>query len=145
VDLSTLAGITSSGDTYAMTTSALETSASDSADLSGSISKRMLRYLKAQVEDWYDVCRGLTSWEERHLLGEPTAEILADHARILDELERVGHWLSLPTQSPDFPDRATAELVQMTLQDLKDRRALWHGTVPAERRKEILRSIFNEP
>jgi hypothetical protein len=128
-----------------MTTSAFETSASDSGDFSGGISKRMLRYLKAQVEDWYDVCRGLTLWEERHLLGEPTAEILADHARILDELERVGHWLSLPTQSPDFPDSATAELVQMTLQDLKDRRALWHGTVPAERRKEILRSIFNEP
>jgi hypothetical protein len=128
-----------------MTTSAPEVSASDSADLSGSISKRILRYLKAQVEDWYDVCRGLTSWEERHLVDEPTPENLIEHARRLDELERVGHWLSLLTQSSDFPDCATAELVQMTLQDLKDRRALWHGTVPLERRKEILRSIFNEP
>jgi len=105
----------------------------------------MVRYLKAQVEDWYDVCRGLTSWEERHLLDHSTPENLADHARRLDELELVGHWLSLPTQSSDFPDRATAELVQMALQDLKDRRALWHGTAPAERRKEILRSVFNEP
>ena len=128
-----------------MTTSAPEISSSDSADPSGNISKRMLRYLKAQVEDWYDVCRSLTPWEERHLVDGPTPEKLAEHARRLDELERVGHWLSLLTQSSDFPDCATAELVQMTLQDLKDRRALWHGSVSAERRKEILRSIFNEP
>jgi len=128
-----------------MTTSALDISASESADLSGNISKRILRYLKAQVEDWYDVCRSLTSWENRHLIDHPTPEFLAEHVRRLDEYERVGHWLSLATQSPDFPDRATADLVQMTLQDIKDRRAVWHGTVPAERRKEILGAIFNEP
>src|SRR2546422_3319214 len=34
---------------------------------------------------------------------------------------------SLATQCADFPDHATAELVAMTLQDLKDARALWHG------------------
>jgi hypothetical protein len=128
-----------------MTTNAPSISGPESADLAGSISKRMLRYLKAQVEDWYDVCHGLTAWEERHLIDEPTPERLAEHARLLEELERVGHWISQATRSADFPDHSIADLVQMTLQDLKDRRALWHGNVSAERRKEILRSVFNEP
>ena len=70
---------------------------------------------------------------------------LAEHARLLDELEQVGRWLGLATQSPDFPDRGTAELVAMTLQDLKDARALWHGSMTSERREEILRAVFNEP
>jgi len=36
------------------------------------------------------------------------------------------------------------ELVTMTLQDLKDRRALWHGKLKPQQREEILRAIFNE-
>ena len=128
-----------------MTTATLDISNSESSDSSGSISKRTLRYLKAQVEDWYDVCRGLSFWEDRHLVDNPTPGALAEHSRRLDEYERVGNWLSHATQSSDYPDHATAKLVQMTLQDLKDRRALWHGAIPTERRKEILRSIFNEP
>jgi hypothetical protein len=115
------------------------------ADLAGGISKRVLRLLKAQVEDWYDVCRHLSDWEDHFLLDQPTAERLAEHARLLDELERVGRWLSLATGSPDFPDRGTAELVAMTLRDLKDGRALWHGNLTRERRQEILRAVFNEP
>jgi hypothetical protein len=113
--------------------------------LAGGISKRVLRLLKAQVEDWYDVCRHLSDWEDHFLLDQPTPERLAEHARRLDELERVGHWMSLATSSPDFPDRGTAELVAMTLRDLKDGRALWHGNLSRERRQEILRAVFNEP
>ena len=74
-----------------------------------------------------------------------TPERMAEHSRLLDELERVGHWFSLVTQSPDFADRATAGLVTMTLQDLKDVRALWHGKMTKEQREEILRAIFHEP
>ncbi len=115
------------------------------ADLVGGVSKRALRLLKAQVEDWYDVCRQLSDWEDQFLLDQPSSERLAEHARFLDELERVGHWMSLVTSSPDFPDRGTAQLVAMTLQDLKDGRALWHGKMTRERRREILRAVFNEP
>ncbi|PYT02990.1 MAG: hypothetical protein DMF60_19710, partial [Acidobacteria bacterium] len=99
------------------------------ADLAGGLAKRLQRYFKAHVEDWYDVCRQLTAWEERHLIDQPTPERLAEHGRLLDKLEQTGKWLSVATQSPDFPDRPTAELVTMTLQDLKDRRSLWHGTL----------------
>ena len=119
--------------------------AMESADLAGGISKRALRLLRAQVEDWHDVCRRLSDWEDQHLLDRPGPERLAEHARLLDELERVGTWLSLATGTADFPDRPTAELVGLTLQDLKDARALWHGNITRGRREEILRAVFNEP
>src|SRR5205809_7710001 len=89
-------------------------------DLSGGLAKRLLRYFKAQVEDWYDVCRHFSDWEDRNLVDDPKSERLAEHARLLDELERVGRWLSLTSQSPDYPDKSTAELISMTLQDPKD-------------------------
>jgi hypothetical protein len=44
----------------------------------------------------------------------------------------------------DYPNHTTAELVAMTIQDLKDRRALWHGMLTPERREEILREVFHE-
>ncbi len=119
--------------------------APEPADLAGGISKRVLRQIKAQVEDWYDVCRHLSDWEDHFLLDEPTPQRLAEHARLLDELERVGRWMASVTSSPDFPDRGTAELVVMSLRDLKDGRALWHGDMTSERREEILRAVFNEP
>ena len=113
-------------------------------DLSSGLAMRLLRSFKTQVEDWYDVCRHLSDWEDRNLIDNPTPERLTQHSRLLDELERVGRWLSLGVQSPDFPDRATAELISMTLQDLKDARALWHGQMSETRRAEIRRAVFDE-
>jgi hypothetical protein len=115
------------------------------ADLSSGLVARLSRSLKAQVEDWYDVCRQLSAWEERHLVERPTPDRLADHARLLDELEEVGQWLGLATQNAAFPDRAAAALVAMAVQDLKDRRALWHGPLSAEQREMVLRDVFREP
>ena len=128
-----------------MANATLPVPAADPQEIAGSLARRLARYFKAQVEDWYDVCRHLSDWEDRHLVDHPTPERLAEHARLLDELERVGRWLALATQSADFPDRNTAELVAMTLRDLKDARALWHGSMSSERREEILRAVFNEP
>jgi hypothetical protein len=119
--------------------------ADEPVGLAGGVSSRVLRLLKAQVEDWYDVCRRLSDWEDEFLLDQSAPERLAEHARLLDELERVGRWLSSATGSPDFPDRPTADLVKVTLQDLSDARSLWHGNMPQEQRREILRAIFNEP
>ena len=116
----------------------------ESADLACGVSKRLIRHFKAQVEDWYDVCRNLSAWEDRHLIDQPTAERLEEHACYLDELEQAGRWLAMATQSPDFPDRTTAELVAMTLQHIKDRRSLWHGSISRDQRKEIMHAIFNE-
>jgi hypothetical protein len=122
------------------------TSAAEPADLSFGLASRVVRNLRAQVEDWYEVCRLLTDWEDRFLLDDPIpAERLSEHSRLLDELERVGKWLLAVAQSKDFPDHTTAELIAMTLQDLKDRRAMWHGQkMSEERRAEILKACFNE-
>jgi hypothetical protein len=116
----------------------------EGTDLAGGVVRRTQRLLKAQVEDWYDVCRYLADWEDRFLLDQPTPERLAQHSLILDELERVGKWLSLATGSSDFPDTATSRLVAMTLQDLKDTRSLWHGKTSKEERQKIMRAVFNE-
>lgn len=124
---------------------AMNLSAPEALDVAGGLSQRFLRSFKGQVEDWYDVCRRLALWEERRLVDEPTSEDFQEHAQILAELERTGRWLALVAQNSDFPDRATAELVAMTLTDLTDRRALWHGTMTPEQREKALRSVFDEP
>src|SRR5438552_2553970 len=100
----------------------LTASATETADLSGNVAKRLLRYFRAQVEDWHDVCRHLSDWEDPYLVDAPTPEHLAEHRRLLVELEQVGRWLALATQSPDFPDRATAELANHARQNETPRR-----------------------
>lgn len=128
-----------------MPANAPSASAADARELGSSLTTRLARYFKAQVEDWCDVCRNLSVWEDQHLIDQPAAERLVEHARLLDELEHAGRWLARATQTPDFPDRATAELVAMTMQDLQDRRALWHGPMTPEQREAVLRDIFHEP
>ena len=127
-----------------METNVLDPSAPEPLDVAGGLSQRFLRSFKAQVEDWYDVCRRLSLWEERRLVDEPTLEDFGEHGRILEELERTGRWVAVVTKNADFPDAATAELVAMTLKDIADRRALWHGTMTPEERKEVLTSLFDE-
>ena len=110
-----------------------------------SLAASVLRHLRAQVEDWYDGCRQLTAWEDAHLLDSPTEAKRAEHAALLDELERIGRWFSLATQAGDFPDTQTAELVTMTLQDLRDRRAMWHGPKMSEAEAgKIIAACFPE-
>jgi len=127
-----------------METNVLDPLAPEPLDVAGGLSQRFLRSFKAQVEDWHDVCRRLSLWEERRLADEPTPEDFSEHARILDELERTGRWVALVTRNADFPDVSTAGLVAMTLQDIADRRALWHGTMTPEQREKVLASVFDE-
>lgn len=98
-----------------------------SAPVAVGLARSVARHLRAEVDDWYDACRRLTVWEDDHLLDNPAPEKMAEHAAMIEELERIGQWFLPATQSPDFPDAETAELVRLTLQDLKDRRAMWHG------------------
>jgi hypothetical protein len=127
-----------------MATNALIASPGESADLAGALTQRLARYFKVQVEDWCDVCRRSVALENRHFADRLAPDALDEHARLLDELERVGRFLAQAMQTAGFADRATAELVAMTLQDLKDRRALWHGKLKPQQREEILRAVFNE-
>ena len=46
---------------------------------------------------------------------------------------------------PARTEAAAAELVAMTMKDIADRRALWHGTMTPEQREKVLSSVFDEP
>jgi hypothetical protein len=128
-----------------MNTAVLVSSAATVGPFPARLSASILRHFRAQAEDWYDGCRALSAWEDANLLDEPSAERLAEHAGMLDELERVGRWFARVAQSPDFPDRATADLVSLSLQDLRDRRAMWHGsTLNGQEADQLLRGCFPE-
>lgn len=111
--------------------------------LSG-IRKRSLRHFNLQVEDWCDSCRQLSDWEDRNLIDQPTPAALHEHKQLLDELDQVGRWLSRIAQEPDFPDSNLASVISFTVQDLRDRRSLWHGPLSQDERDEILQAIFLE-
>jgi hypothetical protein len=109
-----------------------------------SLLHRLVRQIKVQVADWQDTCRELAAWEDRYLVELPAPERLAEHVAMLDELERVGGWLTAAASQPGLGDTQTAEQIQLTIQDLRDSRAMWHRNVPAARRQEILDDCFNE-
>ena len=113
-------------------------------DVAGALTQRLARYFKVHVEDWYDVCRRSVMLEKRLFAGELSPDALAEHARLLDELERTGKFFQQAMQTSGFADQAMVDLVSTTLQDLKDRRALWHGKLKPQQREEILRAVFNE-
>ena len=71
-----------------MAVDSLSASPAGPAEVAGNLAQRLLRYFKAQVEDWCDACRQLTTWEDRNLVDQPTPDRLAEHAKLLDELEQ---------------------------------------------------------
>ena len=106
------------------------------------LTDRVLRQFKVAAQDWFDVCRKLTEWEDRQLVDNPTPEALAQHAKVLRNLEWLGRVLTMITEDRQFEDRQFAELVATTLQDLRDRRALWHGSMTPAQREKVLHDIF---
>src|SRR2546426_283052 len=90
-------------DSCCMAEDTLPVPAAGPQDMTGSLAWRLARYFKAQVEDWYDLCRRLTDWEDLHLVDVSTPERLAEHKRLLDELEGVGRWLARGDTGPRLP------------------------------------------
>ena len=110
----------------------------------GSLQRRLARHFKVQVADWQDTCGELSAWEDRHLIDSPSPDRLAEHVAMTDELARLGCWLAEARRQAGFADTEVAEQIRLTLQDLQDSRAMWHGQVSEVRRREILRDCFNE-
>jgi hypothetical protein len=109
-----------------------------------SFQQRLARQFQVQVADWLDTCRDLSSWEDEALVGSSSAARLAQHALMLDEMEHAGEWLSAASIQLGLALASLREQIQLTLQDLRDSRAMWHHAVPAERKAEILRECFHE-
>ena len=112
---------------------------------SEALAERVVRQLKVATEDWFDQCRLLSEFEERYLMDDPLNEdALKKHSQALDGLELVGRLISHATEDTQFPDRHFASIVSAMIQDLKDRRAMWHKTLPPDQCARILREAFNE-
>jgi hypothetical protein len=104
-----------------------------------------LRYEFAEgVAAWSQSVTALARWEAEHLLDDPGAEVLAAHRRTLERLIQFGHFLARTTEHPEFPDGALRENVAATLQTLRDKIPLWHGTMPGEEADALLKAAFPE-
>lgn len=108
------------------------------------LQQRLVRQFNVQVADWLDTCRELVDWEDRRLVESRSPDRLAEHAAMLEDLERVGRWLSSASTALGSEATTASEQIRSTLQDLRDSRAMWHGSVPQARKEEILRDCFNE-
>ena len=109
-----------------------------------SLHQRLVRQFSVQVADWVDTCRGLANWEDQNLIEEKAENRLTEHAAMLDELERVGRWLSASGPELGHEAGALLEQIRLTSQDLQDSRAMWHGRISEGRKLEILRDCLNE-
>ncbi len=105
---------------------------------------RILQEFTEGVAVWGQSVTALSRWEQEHLLDNPGADVLAAHRRTVERLIRFGCFLALTTTHPDFPDRALRENVAATLQMLRDKIPLWHGTMPREEADAILKTAFPE-
>ena len=95
-------------------------------DLVGHLEKRLLAEIALASEQWSGCVSALTQWEDDHLLGNPTPDLLDAHKATLQRLLAFGRFISLSTEQPDFPDRPTAEMVAAAQVVLKDKLQMWH-------------------
>ena len=103
---------------------------------------RILQEFTEGVDAWGHSVTALSRWEGEHLLDNPGSEVLAAHRRIVDRLIRFGCFLALTTEHPGFPDIALKQNVAATLQTLRDKIPLWHGTMPQAEADSILKTAF---
>jgi hypothetical protein len=96
------------------------------------------------VSAWGQSVTALSRWEQEHLLDNPSPDALSAHRRTLDRLIQFGRFLALTTEHPDFPDTALKENVAATLQTLRDKIPLWHGTMSEREADAILKAAFHE-
>ena|SRR5437667_4184008 len=94
------------------------------------------------VDAWGQSVTALSRWEADYLLDNPGVDDLATHRRIVDRLIQFGDFLALTTQHPDFPDVALKQTIAATLQTLRDKIPLWHGTMTQAEADSILKTAF---
>jgi len=105
---------------------------------------RILQEFAEGVAAWGQSVTALARWEDEHLLDNPTPEAFAAHRRTVERLIQFGRFLALTTEHPDFPNVALKQNVAATLQTLRDKIPLWHGTMPKAEADAILKAAFPE-
>ncbi len=94
------------------------------------------------LETWSQSVTALALWEDEHLLDDPSPGDLEAHQRTLDRLEAFGRFLAGATEHADFINDTARANISATLQTLRDKRALWHGSMPESQAEDILRAAF---
>ena len=105
---------------------------------------RILQEFAEAIATWGQSVTALAAWEDEHLLDNPAPEDLAAHRRSLERLVDFGKFIARTTDHPDFSDTAVKEIVEATLQTLRDKIPLWHSRMPKEQTEAILKAAFPE-
>jgi hypothetical protein len=105
---------------------------------------RILREFTEGVAAWGESVTALSRWEEEHLLDAPNADVLTAHRRAVQRLIEFGDFLARTTTHREFPDITLKENVAATLQTLRDKIPLWHGTMPRREADALLKAAFPE-
>ena len=96
------------------------------------------------IATWGQSVTELSRWEQEHLVDAPSPEVLASHRRAVERLVRFGQFIVAAAQHPEFPVPALREDVAATLQTLRDKIPLWHGTMPMDQAEALLKAAFPE-
>ena len=113
-------------------------------DCLGHLERRLARELAAEAEEWSECAGALTLWEDEHLLDSPAADLLARHQATVERLLQFGKLLLTVVEQVDFSDKELAAMVSATQQCVQDKLVMWHGTMRAARREEILADVFHK-
>ena len=104
---------------------------------------RILNEFTADAEDWSRLVTGLRRFEDAELLDEPKEAALKTHRQTLEKLIAFGEFMAMATRQPAFPNRETHQMVEATLQVLRDDLVIWHGEkLSPERSAEIMDKCF---
>src|SRR2546425_742043 len=91
---------------------------------------RLVDHLKfgEAAREWSGLLKGLTHWEDEHLLmDKPSPEKLQRHRKTVERLIFFGQLLALVASHPDFDDQDTADMIEATQHTLRDKLRMWHA------------------
>ena len=88
---------------------------------------RIFAELSADAEDWAEMAGPVCRYPWTHFIKNPDSADLRRHKATLERMIAFGELLCSTTNSPAFPDKEIAAIVNSTLRMLKDDLAMWHG------------------
>ena len=110
-----------------------------------SVERGVVRDFAGRVGEWAGVLALLTKFEDEEMLDNPRPEVLAGHKKALKRMLFFGSIIRMTSAHPDYPDKATALVVESTLRAARDKLAMWHGESLGEGEAEaILQKAFSE-
>jgi hypothetical protein len=108
----------------------------------GNFEARIIRNLRAAVEDWDEVCSALGAWETQHLTSDNTGSAQEQHRVWVTKLLSWGRLMQRLTEHSGFSDQAVAARVHARLRHLQDKLDLWHREMAPGEEERIVQAAF---